>query len=253
MKPFQEYQKQFVEYLRDPEHKEKPAYAPKERIQVYENLLINNVNGFVETAFPVLQSIIPAEDWKQLVRQFFINHPCSSPFFVDISKQFLDFLAESEQPLQQRFPYLTSLAHYEWLELAVSIREDSHGQPLTADNLMSPTIALANTAEPASYQFPVHKISEDNAEDSAVTTPLEQPVYLVLYRKLDASEVNFLEVNAVTALACSFLQNKEVSFKEVLEYLHQHMPQFDIEQLQGHLSDMLLYLGSLNIAISTNG
>lgn len=249
MKPFQEYQKEFVNYLRDPENQQRPSYAAKERIKVYEELLFNNVNGFVETAFPVLQSIIPTDDWKPLVRRFFIEHHCASPFFIEISKQFVDFLAASEQPLLSQFPYLIMLAHYEWLELSVSVRDETNGDPLQEMLDTKSLLTLANTAEPASYQFPVHKISAENAHDEASVTPMTQPVYLVIYRKHGVSEVNFLEVNAVTALACSYLQNRKVRFEELLEYLHQHLPQFALEQLQQHLEEMLHYLSSLNIVV----
>lgn len=247
MKPFQQHQKQFVEYLRDPENNKRPTYATDARLQVYERLLFNNVSGFIETAFPVLNSIVSDNDWTQLVRQFFVQHTCDSPFFIDISKQFLEFIMEKESPLHASLPYLTSLAHYEWLELSVSVREDSQRRTVDLEAIDESFLILSNAAEPASYNFPVHKISEENAFDTIVLTPLEQPVYLVLYRKEESSIVSFLEVNAVTALTCSYLQNRKVSFGELLDYLHEHLPQYQTEQLKEHLLDMVQYLMNQNI------
>lgn len=249
MKPFQQYQKEFVDYLRDPQQAKRPEYAAKARIQVYEKLLFNNVSGFVETAFPVLQSIIPDEKWQALMRRFFANHRCQSPFFIEISKQFLDYLIEHELDLQQEYPYLVSLAHYEWLELSVSVRAESQGELVESHHLDSCQLTLSESSEPVSYAFPVHQITQENAHDTVVCTQLQTPVYLVLYRKKNQDSVNFLEVNAVTALVCSFLQGKQVSFEALLTYVHQHLPQFDIQQLTQNLEEMLLYLSSLHIVV----
>ena len=68
---FQQVQHQFVAYLRSPEQNEKPADVGQERLDVYRELLFNNVSGFVSSAFPVLKSLYTDQAWQQRLQLFF--------------------------------------------------------------------------------------------------------------------------------------------------------------------------------------
>jgi len=48
---FQQVQQDFVAYLRSPEQSKKPADVAQQRLDVYRELLFNNVSGFVSSAF----------------------------------------------------------------------------------------------------------------------------------------------------------------------------------------------------------
>ena len=71
---FQRLQRAFAGHLRNPDTRPAPQGIEERRLEIYRNLLFNNVNGFIEQGFPVLFSLLDAERWQRLVRGFFEFH-----------------------------------------------------------------------------------------------------------------------------------------------------------------------------------
>lgn len=218
---FKKYQYEFTAHLRDPEHNPAPEGIEDRRIGIYRDLLYNNVESFIANGFPVLRSLYNDDDWHSMVRDFFANHQSTSPYFLEISQEFLDYL-QSEHELQPQDPAgLLELAHYEWVELALTVADeeidlngiDPNGDLLAGHPVLSPL------AWPLAYQYPVHRMGPDNLP----AAPFEQPTYLVVYRDRN-DEVRFLEINPVTARLVSLLQeNPEISGELALEQIAQEM------------------------------
>ena len=94
---FQQVQQDFVAYLRSPEQSKKPADVAQQRLDVYRELLFNNVSGFVSSAFPVLKSLYKEHAWQQRLQLFFAGYSCENPFFLSIAGSFLDILQNQYQ------------------------------------------------------------------------------------------------------------------------------------------------------------
>jgi len=180
-------------YLRNPEAYPGPPGIEPRRLEIYRDLVYNNIEGFIRGTFPVLHNLYEASDWHDLVRRFIDRHRCHTPYFLEISQEFLRFLAEAHQARPVDPPFLVELAHYEWVELALSVAEeelpptDGGLDPLTAKPLLSPLAWLL------AYHYPVHRIG-------ATFRPSEPgaPVYLVVYRDR-GDEVRFMALNAASA------------------------------------------------------
>ncbi|TMO48574.1 HvfC family RiPP maturation protein [Pseudoalteromonas ruthenica] len=231
---FQELQKQFSAHIRDPEANPRPADVEDRRMKIYRELFFNNVNGFLESGFPVLRSLYDDQRWQQLVRRFFASHHATSPYFLDISKEFVLFLAQQYELQHSDPPFLQELAHYEWVELAVSSAQDS-GQLKPLFNVQKQPLYMSETAQVVCYHFPVQTISVDNQPQQAD----EQPSYICVYRD-QQDEVQFLALNMMTALLLDTLsQQPGMTLAQVCEALQRQAPQFNYQQL---------YQGALQIA-----
>ena len=181
---------------------------------IYRDLFYNNVEGFLSNAFPVLRKLFTDKSWHCMARDFYSRHQCHSPLFLEIPREFLNYLEQErgEQPADP--PFLRELAHYEWVELAVSVAEtpppeglDEHGSLLDQLPVVSPL------AWPLSYRYPVHRICPDFQPQA----PGEQPTYLLVYRNRD-DEVGFLELNPVSARLFALLQEGDIATgREALE------------------------------------
>ncbi|MEZ5567963.1 MAG: putative DNA-binding domain-containing protein [Halioglobus sp.] len=79
-------------YLRDPKREEPPAGVEPRRLKIYEDLVYNNIESFISSGFPVLHSLYEPADWEALVRGFMQRHRSHSPYFLEISQEFLQFL-----------------------------------------------------------------------------------------------------------------------------------------------------------------
>ncbi len=76
---FTEYQSAFAARIRDPRAAPRPPGAPDRRMRVYEELLYNNLEGFLLAGYPIARQLLGARAWKQTVRRFFAEHRCHSP------------------------------------------------------------------------------------------------------------------------------------------------------------------------------
>lgn len=238
MKAFQETQLAFIDHLKNPDVNKFDQGIEDRRLNVYRELFFNNIVGFLSTGFPVLESLYTEQEWQGLARQFFAEHECRSPFFVDISKEFVEYLSNTYQLKENDPPFLQELAHYEWLELAMSVKKQTQDLTYWDGDADVSSISMSELATLVSYQFPVHQIRPD-------FQPQEpgEPVYIVVYRNTD-DNVNFTLVNAVSAHLLSLVQQHPgMQVSDLIQHLCAAMPQLPSEQVeQGTLDSVRLLL-----------
>jgi hypothetical protein len=230
---FQQVQQQFVAYLRSPEQNEKPAEVAQERLDVYRELLFNNVSGFVSSAFPVLKSLYTEQAWQQRLQLFFSLYRCENPFFLSIAQSFLDFLQEQYE-LQSDDPvFMLELAHYEWLELELATRKTEARVAVVTD-LKQQALQLSELASVQAYQYPVHKICVEFQPTEAEAS------FLLIHRNLD-DEVKFIALNQLTTLLLQVLaQQPGLTLVELVNELSPYVPQLDPAQLLSGAEQILL-------------
>jgi hypothetical protein len=193
---FQELQYQFASHIRDPEQRAAPAGIEDRRMGIYRELFYNNIEDFLSTAFPVVRTLTPDERWHAMARDFYARHQCHEPQFFKIAEEFLRYLDEERGDVAEDPAFLRELAHYEWVELALSISPDDLTPELADPNgdLLEGVPVLSPLAWTLAYDFPVHRIGPDFQPKSAP----EQPTLLVVYRTR-GDDVKFMEINPVTA------------------------------------------------------
>lgn len=194
-KSLQDFQLSYGHYLRDPSACSRPDGVPVRRSEIYENLLISNISGFINTCFPVAKSLHTQEQWQALCRAFFSEWRCTTPIFGRIPEEFVCFLNEYAQHSEVA-PWLPELIHYEWVELDVDL--DEAELPSQKDIDIHSSLFLNPTARLLAYQWPVHSVSKD-----ALPTT-EQQTCLVVYRD-EEENVRFNEVNPTTFMLLQFI------------------------------------------------
>ncbi len=180
-------------HLRDPARVPGPDGVEPRRLKVYQELVYRNIEGFIAGGFPVLKSLYREADWQALVRAFIDGHRCRSPYFLEIGQEFLQFLMESHQRRACDPPFMTELAHYEWVELALDVSEETLPPEAPVADLPAAVLTQSPLAWSLAYPYPVHRIGPAfRPEQPADTT------FLVVYRGRDET-VRFMELNAATA------------------------------------------------------
>ena len=207
------FQTAFAARIRDPRGQPRLPEVPAWHMRVYEELLFNNLEGFLLACFPVTRRLLGVRAWRKTVRRFFAEHRCVSPLFRDIPGAFLAWIEPLADSLFPAFPYLYEFMHYEWLELAVSTSEgaldparvDPHGDLLETRPLLNPTAQLA------CYLYPVHRISPNFRP----TKPDGQFHGYLVYRDGD-DVVQFMVLNPASARLVQLLRDGAGSGREVL-------------------------------------
>ena len=237
MKSLIETQHAFIQHIKNPQANPFDSGIEDRRLRIYRELFFNNILGFLSSGFPVLKSMYSEQRWKHLARNFFIEHACRSPYFIDISKEFIEYLS-NEYELSESDPvFMRELAHYEWLELDVSVRKSSQIGKVW-DRLSPITqVQMSDLASLVSYQYPVHQISAE-----FYPTHASEIVYLVVYR--DATdEVNFTLINVISAhLLNTIVQQGVVTVDSLSTTMIKAMPQLDAQQITGSVLQVLQQL-----------
>ena len=217
---FQTYQLEFARHIRDPKANARPAGVAARRMKIYNDLLYRNLEGFLLACFPVLRSILSERKWAKLVREFFAEHRCHTPFFRQIPDEFVHYV-QSERGMRAGDPaYLSELVHYEWIELALSVSNkeieqeciDPQGDLVNGVPALNPVLALLQ------YAYPVQRIGPHYQPRSAPA----QPSFLLVFRDADF-DVRFIELNPVSARLLDLLQSGTLCAEEALEIIAQEL------------------------------
>ena len=208
MLDFQRYQIAFTAHIRNPSANKKPARVQNTRMAIYREIVFNNIFSSVSACFPVCKSILGVRAWRKLVRAFFADHQATTPIFREIPQQFLQFIDTKID-----FPvYFLSLAHYEWVELAVASVQTDPIKLSKKTDLLNEKPMLAPAHMLLSYDYAVQSISKRHLPKGTEQT------YLLVFRNIE-NKVKFIELNPITFQLLNLIQTNELTGKQALTKL----------------------------------
>lgn len=210
---FQQFQFAFASHIRNPQLNKRPHGVEARRMKVYNELLYNNLEGFLLACFPVLRNVLGKRNWTRLVRDFFSAHRCNSPFFRQIPDEFIHYLKSERGERAEDPVFLQDLAHYEWVELMLSVsnKETDFALVDPDGDLMSGLPALNPLLSLQSYAYPVHRIGP---RFKPAADQKEETHFAILRNTQD--EVKFILVNPVSMRLLLLLQSASLSGEAAL-------------------------------------
>jgi len=247
---FQDKQYAFAAHIRDPRNVPAPDGVEDRRMSIYRELFFNNLKSLLANMFPVLKKLHSTDKWNVFIRQFMKRHRAETPYFLQLPQEFLAFLQNEYELTADDFPFLVELAHYEYIELALSIAEEQND--LTGidpdGDLLAGTPVKSDLAWVYAYTYPVHRINADYLPSA----PAEQPVYLAVYRREDDS-VGFLELNPITAQLLNAVaeNNGGLTGEALLRQLATEINYPDVDALVQHGKAALEEMRQLEILVGT--
>lgn len=198
-----ELQAEFAAHIRDPRRRAAPGGIEERRMKIYRELFFNNIQSLLASNFPVLRTLYDDKSWRQLVRDFYVEHRCQTPLFTEVAKEFLRYLQNGRSGRSGDPGFLHELAHYEWVELALSLDDrELDTFPVDPDgNLLAGIPVLSPLAWPLSYRYPVHLIRPDFQP----CEPPDRPTHILVYRNR-SDKVRFMQLNEVSHLLLELMQ-----------------------------------------------
>lgn len=238
----QTFQHAFAQHLRDPRRAPRPAGVPARGMGVYRELVGNNLQGFVDSAFPVCRAILGDARWQRLGRRFLRDWPLHTPWFREIPREFVHFLAQTPGLRLPR--WLPELAHYEWVELAADIA-DAPIPPHDPDgDLRHGTVVLNPVLFNLAYAWPVHRIGPDWRPRRPAAT------HLLVHRDAD-DVVRFNETNPVTARLLALLAATPQSGAAAARQIAGELQHGDPERLVDFAVELLAELRRQGVVLGT--
>ncbi len=234
---FQEKQYAFARHIRDPKNNPAPAGTEDRRMAIYRELFFNNLLNLLGQTFPVLKKLLTKDKWRSLIRKFMVNHQAQSPYFLEVPQEFVKFLETGYTLEEDDYPFLVELAHYEWVELALSVSDDENDLSGIDQNgnLMEGIPVASRLAWVFSYKFAVHRINADFLPRE----PSEQLTCLAICRKSN-DDMDFMELNPVTARLFELIgNNTSASGRDLITTLATEIQYPDAEALIPHGLDAM--------------
>jgi hypothetical protein len=153
-------------------------FAP--RLRLYRALVRGALEDPLPDCFPFTHQILEdAGAWEDCLDAFLASRSIQSPYYRDINPAFVAWLAESGWGLE-RWPFLLSLAHFEWAELEV-LRWPEAPLPagLSDDPAPERRVVFDGAARNLAYGWRVHE------SDAEAPVPAEGPALLFCHRDRD--------------------------------------------------------------------
>ena len=198
-------QTSFAAHIRDPQSVAAPEGIADRRMAIYRDLFFNNICNFLSANFPVLRTLYNDNDWTTLCREFFTDYHCHTPLFPEIPREFLKYLQDTRQQRKGDPAFMLELAHYEWVELALSLDEteldDCDVNP--DGDLLSGIPVLSAVAWPLSYRYPVHQICADFQPQGIP----DEATHLLVWRQRDYT-IKFMKLNEVSLMLIQKLKEE---------------------------------------------
>ena len=223
---FFEVQRAFTAHIRDPDRNPPPGDVEPRRMQTYVGLVHRNIASFLANGFPVAKAVLAPGQWQGLVQGFIRRHPSETPYFMDITQEFMAFLDHDAS--LDRPDWLLELCHYEWVRrsLASATGEipDTGIDPL--GDLLAGPVVVSPLARPLCYRYRVHEIEAQRVPSAEPGNP----TWLFACRRRDDS-VHVVTSNALTHRLVELLQ-PGMPGSEALAALAAEFPGIDPERLR---------------------
>lgn len=164
---------------------------PARRLEIYRDLVRNNLRSLFASNFPVLQQTLAPEQWQQLIDSFLHDHRAHTPLFTAIGFEFVEYVAALADDVSLP-AWLPELAHYEWVELALQIADATLPAHDPDGDLLTGTPVLSPTAWPLAYRWPVHQIGPQYQP----AAPPGHPTLLLAHRD-GVGDIRFAALSAI--------------------------------------------------------
>ena len=131
------------------------------RLLTYRALVRYALSSPLPDCFPLSKAALEA-DWELCVDAFLDSRTIQSPTYRHIHPHFVEWLATSSWG-QDRWPFLLSLAHFEYLELEVlRAPEDEPAAALSVLPRPARQVHLSTSARNLAYPWRVHEATEED-------------------------------------------------------------------------------------------
>lgn len=233
-----------AQHVRDPGAHAGPPGIEARRLKIYSDLVYNNLDGLLAGNFPVIRQTLGDAGWRALLHGFLARHRSHTPLFTELGRELIAHL--KAEPDAAR-PWLAELAHYEWAELGLQLRDTPVPQHDPNGDLLDGVPLLSPLAWPLAYRWPVNRIGPAFQP----VQPSIEPTLLLLRREGDGR----IHFSALSPLLFRLLElvdtNADADGRQLMRQLASEAGQADFDGFLAEATPMLQRLRSEGVLLGT--
>ena len=159
-----------------------------ERIKIYRELVKNSFYDISTNIYPFTYKLL-SKSWDKLLSDYLEKYPPSSPILNKVIEHLPEYLS-ARKDILKKYPFISELAHYEWLEVEIYEREGSSGK--------SKILSLNPVHEICTFQYPIPEIVEMIENNQTLGKIYKQKTNVLVYRDPKDFSVRFFELSTST-------------------------------------------------------
>ena len=228
-------------------------------VNIYASLIRNGQNDLMESVYPICSHLI-GKGFESVVASYYEISPPAHFNFNRGAERFSLYLKDHGDRYTKKYPFLSELADYEWLELEVMehpgdcrIEEDVSLDNPDVFEKFAPIVNPALVVR--KYQYPIAKIVEWVRDGVKLPRRVKKdPSIQAVFRSPTTNDVKFLELEE---LACKVLESaieSPSSYNDLIKLVLQESPNSDPQEtvlkfleLVEKLRELEVFVGSRKI------
>lgn len=229
-----QHQSALAIYCRTGHYKSIPG-VNKKNITQYRSLVINIVDEMLESAFPLVHNLLSTREWTLLIKDFFSNHPCSSPQVWYMPKELYQYLSSTKNhPLVEKYPFILELIWFEWLEVELYMMADQTVTHTSTGNIHANKLVLNPESQFQHFQYPVHLKSA-----KTITQADQANYYLTAHRVPETGSILFTDLSPALLYMLELLADEPHTFSQLNERICTDLDINFTEDIQSVTTDFI--------------
>ena len=168
-----------------------------ERIKIYRELVRNSFSDISVNIYPFTYKLL-SKNWDKLLSDYLEKYPPSSPILNKVVENLSVYLSIRKDILK-KYPFISELARYEWIEVEVYEREGSVQK--------NKVLSLNPIYEICTFQYAIPEIVEMIEDNRPLGKIYKQKTNVLIYRDPKDFSVRFFELSTSTLAFIDLLKS----------------------------------------------
>lgn len=229
-------QEQLVDYCRTG----KPnglEYMDQERLAHYRRLVFNIIKDSLKTAYPITYEVLTSDEWGEMVRNFFKEHPCREPQVWRMPLELIEYVENNNLSEKFEKPWLLELLYFEWLEIEIySMKEGVVSDYQKSKNYLTEIPILNPDYKIVQFNYPIHRINKETINSE------KGNYFLLIFRSRKDWKVYFIEINEFLA---NLLENLKFGDQKLNKTLILLCEKFKLDPVEEIFSESFKFMQKL--------
>lgn len=161
-----------------------------EKIQIYHELVRNNIEEVLYRAFPLTFHLLTQKQWNEMLDLYLAKEDFTAHSVWRLPQALVRVAMEQKWAERWNIPYLLDLLHFEWIEIEIDMMPDlPRGDFKKEGRILDDLLVLNPESQIIVYSYPVY-------EKNVLPREMKEGIYPVLVlRHPDTGEVHFIALS----------------------------------------------------------